>query len=168
MVGRNPEPALVYADSNTYSGPDEDPTFDSDDELVFMARHMSTNKATLIKNGWIPFLTHSYPENVQQDLFAEVTIIDPLDKDRTRGYVYLFKSSLDSNNQPMLRQDAAQKLVHYDFDLTKGEYKANYQFQCTGFVTEIEPGHLCSDTNMNPEDSWVKTAHYSQHFAENW
>ena len=60
----------------------------------------------------------------------------------------------------MLRQDATQKLVHYDFDLTKGEYKANYQFQCTGFVTEVEPGHLCSNTNMNLEDSWVKTAHF--------
>ena len=31
---------LVYADPNTYSGPDENPNFDKDDEFVFMARHL--------------------------------------------------------------------------------------------------------------------------------
>ena len=31
---------LVYADGNTFSGVDSDDTFDSDDELVFMARHL--------------------------------------------------------------------------------------------------------------------------------
>ncbi len=38
-LGRN-DTHLVYADATTYSGPDEDATFDSDDELVFMARHL--------------------------------------------------------------------------------------------------------------------------------
>jgi hypothetical protein len=34
----------MYADPNTYSGPDEDPNFDSDDELVFMARHLGKTR----------------------------------------------------------------------------------------------------------------------------
>ena len=45
LIGRNPPPGLVYADSKTYSGPDEDISFDQDDELVFMARHLGTRKA---------------------------------------------------------------------------------------------------------------------------
>ena len=45
IIGRNPPPGLVYADSKTYSGPDEDISFDHDDELVFMARHLGTRKA---------------------------------------------------------------------------------------------------------------------------
>ncbi len=38
-MGRE-DTGLVYADPNTYSGADEDDTFDEDDELVFMARHL--------------------------------------------------------------------------------------------------------------------------------
>ena len=45
LIGRNPPPGLVYADSKTYSGPDEDISFDQDDELVFMARHLGTRRA---------------------------------------------------------------------------------------------------------------------------
>lgn len=39
IIGRNASD-LVYADSKTYSGPDENPLFDEDDELVFMAGHV--------------------------------------------------------------------------------------------------------------------------------
>ena len=45
LVGRILPPALVYADSKTYSGADEDPNFDADDELVFMSRHVGTHRA---------------------------------------------------------------------------------------------------------------------------
>ena len=45
MKGRNLQDALVYADSQTYSGPDDDPNFDENDELVFMARHLGTHQA---------------------------------------------------------------------------------------------------------------------------
>ena len=34
----------MYADDVTHSGPDEDGTFDSDDELVFMARFLGDRK----------------------------------------------------------------------------------------------------------------------------
>ena len=35
---------LVYADAGTYSGPDENPLFDEDDEFVFMARHLGDKR----------------------------------------------------------------------------------------------------------------------------
>jgi hypothetical protein len=38
-LGRN-DTELVYADPLTWSGPDEDASFDTDDEFVFMARHL--------------------------------------------------------------------------------------------------------------------------------
>ena len=38
-MGRDAK-ALVFADSSTYSGSDEDPLFDEDDELALMARHL--------------------------------------------------------------------------------------------------------------------------------
>ena len=52
LVGRTVPDALVYADAKTYSGADEDPNFDADDELVFMARHIGTHRAQ--QNQLIP------------------------------------------------------------------------------------------------------------------
>ena len=43
IAGRNAT-ELVYADSKTLSGPDENPRFDADDELVFMARYMGRKR----------------------------------------------------------------------------------------------------------------------------
>lgn len=57
IVGRNASD-LVYADAKTYSGPDENPLFDEDDELVFMARH--TGKK------WNPSVVKTLPFGVQQ------------------------------------------------------------------------------------------------------
>ena len=34
----------VWADEGTHSGPDSDPMFDEDDELVFMARQLGVKK----------------------------------------------------------------------------------------------------------------------------
>ena len=45
LVGRTLPDILVYADSQTYSGPDADSNFDQDDELVFMARHLGSYRA---------------------------------------------------------------------------------------------------------------------------
>ena len=38
-IGREKQ-ELVYSDPNTYSGPDEQPLFDFDDELVVMAKDL--------------------------------------------------------------------------------------------------------------------------------
>ena len=34
----------MYADQNTYSGPDENPMVDANDEIVFMARHLGEKR----------------------------------------------------------------------------------------------------------------------------
>ena len=41
ILGREAK-ALVFADSSTYSGRDDNPLFDEDDELALMARHKNT------------------------------------------------------------------------------------------------------------------------------
>ena len=39
IIGRHKK-ELVYSDLNTFSGPDEEPLFDLDDELVVMAKDL--------------------------------------------------------------------------------------------------------------------------------
>ena len=39
IIGRNAK-MLMYADPNTFSGPDEQPLFDFDDQLVVMAKDL--------------------------------------------------------------------------------------------------------------------------------
>ena len=39
IIGRHKQ-ELVYSDPNTFSGPDEQPVFDFDDELVVMAKDL--------------------------------------------------------------------------------------------------------------------------------
>jgi hypothetical protein len=74
---------------------------------------------------------------------------------------------------PKLQQAAGQKLVNYTFTLStvdpnsgSNNYFDVYKFACE-FPKDI---HECNDevANMNPEDSWIKSAHYSRHFAQNW
>ena len=54
----------MYADPKTYSGPDEDPMFDANDELVFMARHLGV-KANPELN---------WPKNVLKESLVELVI----------------------------------------------------------------------------------------------
>ena len=103
-----------------------------------------------------------------QERFAEVTIGDPVNGDII-GYIYLFE-----NTGEVVAPDAGEKLVQYDFKLTKdGDYFNNYTFTCPEFGLGPEGYiHECLNytTNpiTNPEDSWIHTPHYNRHFAENW
>ena len=58
ILGREAK-ALVFADSSTYSGRDDNPLFDEDDELALMARHLGPRAS---------FTTTKFPKNVQQVL----------------------------------------------------------------------------------------------------
>ena len=57
VLGRNVK-ELMYADASTYSGPDEDPNFDYDDELTVMAKDLGKVRAP---SGIVTF-----PDNVIQ------------------------------------------------------------------------------------------------------
>merc|ERR1711963_169990 len=68
IIGRQKQ-ELVYSDPNTFSGPDEDPTFDFDDELVVMAKDLG---------DIAPSKSVIRPKNVKEDTMVEVAIADPL------------------------------------------------------------------------------------------
>ncbi len=175
-MGRNATD-LVYADPNTLSGPDEDPLFDENDELVFMARYLGPQ---------VPKSTKIFPPNTIQvdpinffhagnrqikigfnkEEMYEVRIVDPENFDNTVGFVYFFILE-----EADVKTGMEEDLVSYNFQLSKksndtgsSEYKDVYKFTCDHF----EDIHECYDDVMNPEDSWFRSAHYERHFSENW
>lgn len=100
---------LAYTDPNTYTGPDTDLAFDSDDELAFMAKDAGDRAGS----------GAAEPTGVVPDSGFELEITDPLDGGT--GYVYLFASD------GMLPPDAGQDYVTYVFDLLAGEYIPDYK-----------------------------------------
>jgi len=99
---------LAYADPNTYCGADTDPTFDSDDELVFMAKDAGDRAAP----------GAGEPAGTVAGSGVELAITDALDGGA--GYVYLFQT--DGTLSP----DAGQDYVSYTFHLLAGEYIPDY------------------------------------------
>jgi len=100
---------MAYADAGTWSGADPDSTFDTNDELVFMAKDVGNRVPTLI----------SLPSGVLKDLALEVLVTDPLAG--PIGYVYLFL------NAGALSQGAGKDYVSYTFNLLSGDYFATYE-----------------------------------------
>jgi hypothetical protein len=98
----------AYADPNTYAGPDDDPTFDSDDELAFMARDAGDRAGP----------GAGLPAGVQAATAVEVGITDTLDGGL--AYVYLFQTD------GALTPDAGKSYVSYAFNLLAGPYIPNY------------------------------------------
>ncbi len=139
VTGAGPT-ALQYADPNTFVGPDTDPTFDADDELVFMASDAG---------GKVRPEEATTPSGVVAGSGVEVRIDDPQGADN-RGWVYLFES--DGSLDP----SAGQDYVDYDFVLTSGDYRTTYKRTAgpnpeTSSVTT--PTYRISFT-----DRWMETA----------
>jgi hypothetical protein len=101
----------AYADSTTYTGPDDDPAFDDNDELVFMA----ADAGDPAPGG------AGAPAHVMPGSGLEISITDPLDGGQ--GYAYLFRS--DGSLSP----DAGQDYVTYDFNLLAGDYIPDYSLE---------------------------------------
>jgi hypothetical protein len=103
--------ALQYADPNTFVGADPDPTFDADDELVFMSDD----------GGGTPRATErSEPAGVVPGSGVRVQLLDSIDHAKL-GWVFLFVS--DGTLDP----SAGRDYVDYDFNLTSGAYKTTYK-----------------------------------------
>jgi len=98
---------LSYADAGTFTGGDTDPTLDSDDEIVFMAKDAG------MKPG-----TFSEPAGVIPQSGVELIVSDPLDAGQ--GYVYLFEQ--DGSLDP----SAGVQYVDYQFNLLSGDYLTTY------------------------------------------
>lgn len=89
----------VYADPNTRSGADEDATFDTDDEFVFMGGDAGSNAPAYADP----------PAGVDGTSGVKVEVSDPLGGSAA---VYLFKKTGD------LDPGAGKDYVDYDFNLT--------------------------------------------------
>ncbi len=100
--------ALQYTDASTFTGPDPNRTFDTDDELVFMASDLG---------GVAPDGT---PAGVVAGSGVEVTVTDPLDDDAA-GWLYLYESA------GSLQPGAGRSYVTYSFGLTSGSYRTTYK-----------------------------------------
>lgn len=99
---------LVYTDPNTFTGPDPDPNFDADDELVFMADDAYARSTTGVD-----------PANVEPHSGIEVRLEDPLNQ--RHAYAYLFLAGVPMDPSTGVRY------VHYDFNLLRGSYLNDYQ-----------------------------------------
>ena len=97
----------VYTDTGTFTDADTDPTFDIDDELVFMAADAGLEAPS----------TPSPAGTVGPGL--KVAITDTLTA--ATGYVYLFI------NGGTLNQSAGVSYVTYTFTLQSGAYKTTYK-----------------------------------------
>jgi hypothetical protein len=102
---------LVYTSTASWTGKDPNTKFDSDDELVFMAR-----------DAGVQAPGGSQPVGTVAGIGTEVQITDPLSPG-SEGYVYLFRKTGPSG----LKQGAGVKYVTYTFKLTSGSYKRTYQ-----------------------------------------
>ena len=94
---------LAYTDPTTYTGPDTDPLFDADDELVLMARDAGDRA---------PVGAVRPPGTI--GVGVEIAMTDP--RDGGLGYAYLFAG--DGSLAP----DAGADYVTYTFNLLAGEY----------------------------------------------
>lgn len=130
---------LQYADRGTFVGADTDPTFDTDDELVFMAADAGAKVGA----------DAAEPAGVVPGSGVAVQVDDPRGEDR-RGWVYLFESTT-------LDPAAGQDYVDYQFNLTSGDYKSTYGRK-NGFNPETSKvttdSYEIGYTDRWFEDSW--------------
>lgn len=100
-------PVNVYADADTFTGPDTDPDLDADDEIAFLARDAGGEAGDL-----------AAPEGTTGEA-VEVQLAEPSDPDAA-GHVYLFES--DGSLEP----GAGERYVDYEFRLESGDYRDTY------------------------------------------
>ena len=97
-----------YADAGTFAGADPDPTFDSNDELVFMAKDAGDRVPSGTPN----------PAGVILGSRVEVIVGNPLNGQAC--YVYLFETD------GTLNPGAGTSYVTYTFNLLSGPYLTTY------------------------------------------
>jgi len=127
---------VAYTDPDTYVGPDTNPSFDVDDELVFMAKDAGDPAP----------LSGDFPLGVLEESYVEIQIYDPLDD--AVGYVYLFESD------GSLGQAAGEDYVTYNFRLLKGSYVPNYN-KGSGYNQEDSEIHTDA-YRTHFSDRWIR------------
>ncbi|MEJ7582834.1 MAG: hypothetical protein WKF43_01870 [Acidimicrobiales bacterium] len=130
--------ALQYADAGTFVGADSDTTFDSNDELVFMASDAG---------GVVREAEETTPAGVVAGSGVRVQLVDPLGNGEV-GWVYLFRATPTGGLTPAAGQD----YVSYAFTLTSGAYKTTYK----------------RADGPNPETSLVTGTGYQARLRDRW
>jgi len=127
---------LVYTDAGTFTGADPDPSFDSDDELVFMARDAGVRSAASV-----------VPSGTIEAGSLELAITDPLTPGE-KGYVYLFE------HDGTLDPSVGQSYVSYTFELLSGSYLETYDL---GNGTNPENSTVLSPYySIHFADRWIQ------------
>ncbi len=128
--------ALGYCDPNTYMGPDPEPMFDADDELVFMA----ADTGDLGPAGFPP------PAGAQPGTRVDVVVTDPLAE--ANAYLALYLSD------GTLFPDAGADYVAYDFVLLSGDYLTTYN---TAAGPNPEDSQVVTASyRMHFSDRWIR------------
>lgn len=126
----------TYTDAGTFTGPDPDPTFDSDDEMVFMAGDAGASSAA----------GPPEPAGTLPGTGIEIRVTHPVLT--ISAYVYLFVS--DGTLDP----GAGTSYVQYDFDLLSGPYLTTYN---TMSGPNPEDTWVTSDAyGVHFSDRWVR------------
>jgi len=142
---------LVYADPNTFTGADDNPFFDDNDELVYMARD----------GGLIPPANNLYPPGVDICTGVQIQSTDP--NSGLTAYIYIFKRDPDyisPSTGTYLQQDAG--LSH----------PVTYNFTFKHNNTEYGPADYKQFYHLqygpNAERSTVTTPNYIKGFGDRW
>ncbi|MDP9237544.1 MAG: hypothetical protein M3P30_09145 [Chloroflexota bacterium] len=130
---------LFYADPDTWTGADSDPTLDTNDEVTFMSMDAGGKPPSLAP-----------PPNTVAGSGVQVAVTDPLAPSQ-HGWVYLFQS--DGSLDP----GAGQSYVSYTFSLNSGNYKTTYTL-----------GDTHPALAGNPENSTITSPSYTYHFGDRW
>ncbi|MEP6624479.1 MAG: hypothetical protein ABJC79_08550, partial [Acidimicrobiia bacterium] len=141
-----PPPTLTagYRSMPTYTPSDSDPTFDTNDELSFLAN--DTGKQV---DG-----TVAAPTGVDAATREQVKANDPLSANGI-GYAYLFRSA------SLTGGSAGTTGVNYTFSLDSGAYLSTYKMGASSLVPNNSWG-------FNPEHSTVVTPSYREAFGDRW
>lgn len=133
-----------YSSGQTYTPPDSDPTFDSNDQLSFLANDTGQQVNSSVAD----------PPDVAAATREEVKATDPLSPSQT-GYVYLFHSDTLTGGS------AGTDGVNYTFSLDSGSYTSTYKMG-TG---SLAPNNTWG---FNSEHSTITTPEYTQSFGDRW
>jgi hypothetical protein len=127
---------LAYSDPETYVGPDSNPNFDANDELVFMVMDAGESAPMDVEP----------PEGALGGTGVEITMVDLLDAGS--GHVYLFES--DGSLDP----SAGASYGSYTFELLSGSYIPNYN---TGNGLNPENSSFVSSSYATHfSDRWIR------------
>jgi hypothetical protein len=125
---------VTYTDTSTFTGPDPDPGFDADDELVLRSRDTGERA------------TADEPPGTITGSGVELVVHDPVGGDSAYAYFFLTDGSLAPG--------AGVSPIAYNFNLLSGAYKTSYSTQ-TGPNPE-DSDVITAAYGVRFSDRWIR------------